>query len=209
MYRNVLTLFSLSLILFLLSCAPRKVELPVYKYANIQEVLHSKNKVSKIDSELSIVYEKDGIRLKGDGILNISKNGDINLRIYYLGFLTFELVSENGVINNTPVIDRKSALTLAKGLKDCFFWWDLIDFDAEDKGDVYILKGKTRELWVDKKTVFPLRQTIFLADGRKLYIFYEKPIEKNEIWFPSKIRIENPTSSVTLKIKDISFNLGV
>lgn len=209
MYRNVLTLFSLSLILFFLSCALQKVELPVYKYANIKEVLHSKNNVSKIDSEFSIIYEKDGTRLKGDGILNISKNGDLNLRIYYFGFLAFELVSENGVVNNTHIIDRKSALIFANGLKDCFFWWDLIDFSAEEKGDIYILKDKTKELWIDRKTVSPLRQIIFLADGRKIHIFYEEPIENNEIWFPSKIRIENSRSSIILKIKEISFTLGV
>ncbi len=125
MYRNVLTLFSLSLILFFYLALFKRLNMPVYKYANIKRSASFKNNVSKIDSEFSIIYEKDGTRLKGDGILNISKNGDLNLRIYYFGFLAFELVSENGVVNNTHIIDRKSALIFANGLKDCFFWWDL------------------------------------------------------------------------------------
>lgn len=209
MCRNVLILFSLNLILLLLSCAPRRVELPEYEYVDIKELIYSKNNISRIDSKFSIVYEKDDTRLKGEGILNISKNGDLNLRVYSFGFLAFELISENGIIKNTPIIDKKSASMLAKGLKDCFFWWDLIDFEIEENGEIYILKEQSRELWVDRKTILPLKQLISLTDGRKLQIYYEEPMKNNEIWFPSKIKIEHLSSSITLEIKDILFSVGV
>jgi hypothetical protein len=57
--------------------------------------------------------------------------------------------------------------------------------------------------------MFPIRQTVSLEDGREFNFYYENPEKAGDIWYPSKIRIEFSKYSVTLKIKDISFNTGV
>jgi outer membrane lipoprotein-sorting protein len=207
MSKNVLTLFLLSVLLFSYSCAVKRVELPVYEGVDVREALASKNKISAIDTTFSITYENNDTVIKGDGIVFISRNGDLTMRIYSLGFLAFELISENGSIKSSRPLDNNKRVILTYGLRDCVFWWDMGDFEIEEQGNDYILKNLTRAVWIDKKTFFPVRQVIELEDGRELNISYENPEKTGDIWYPSKIRIELSRYTVTLKIKDISFIL--
>ena len=207
MLRIVSTLFLLSSISFLFSCTAKRVEMPVYEGIDIKDVLSSKNNISAIETTLSIIFEDDNTRIRGDGVLNVSRNGDLSMRVYSFGFLAFEMTSENGTIKSAPMIDRNKGTILTYGLKDCLFWWDIKDFEIEEKENNYLLKNLTRKLWIDRKTMFPVKQIISLEDGRELNISYENPEKVNDIWYPSKIRIGLLNYSVTLKIKDISFVL--
>lgn len=209
MLKAVSRLFLLSTILFLFSCAAPRVEMPVYEGIDVGDALHSKNSISAIEATFSITIEKDDIEIKGDGVLNISRNGNLNLRVYSLGFLALELISENGIIKSVPVIDRNKGTILTYGLRDCLFWWSIKDFEIDEKEGVYLLKNLSRKLWIDRKTIFPIKQTVFLEDGSELNIYYENPEKAGDIWYPSKIKIDLSKYSVTLKIKEISFVLDV
>jgi hypothetical protein len=205
MLKIVSTLFFLSFILFSFACAAKRVALPVYEGVNVREVLSSKNNIAAIDTTFSIVIDQDNSKMQGDGILNISRNGDLKMRVYSFGFLAFEIISEDGIIKSVPVIDRSKGTLLTYGLRDCLFWWDIDDYEIEEKEDNYILKSFTRTIWIDRKTLFPLKQSIALENGSELNISYENPEKSDGVWYPSKIRIELAQYSVTLRMKDISF----
>ena len=121
------------------------------------------------------------------------------------GFLAFELSSANGAIKSTPSIDKNKSLILTDGLRDCLFWWDIKDFDTQEKEGKFILTNSRRQIWIDGKTMLPVRQIISLEDGRELDISYENPEKIGNVWYPSKIRIELSKNALTLRIKDISF----
>ena len=209
MLKTVLRLFLLSSILFLFSCAAPRIEMPVYEGIDIADALHLKDGISDIEAKFTIIFEREDTEIRGDGVLNISRNGDLSLRVYSFGFLALELTSENGVIKSVPMIDRTRGTMLTYGLRDCLFWWDIKDFEIDEKEGIYLLKNIYRTLWIDRKTMFPIRQTVSLEDGREFNFYYENPEKAGDIWYPSKIRIEFSKYSVTLKIKDISFNTGV
>ncbi len=209
MLKTVLRLFLLSTALFLFSCAAPRIEMPVYEGIDITDALHLKDSISAIEATFSIIFEKDDTEIRGEGVLNISRNGDLNLRIYSFGFLALDLTSENGVIKSVPVIDRTRGTILIYGLRDCLFWWDIKNFVVDEKEGIYLLKNLSRTLWINRKTMFPIKQTVSLEDGRELIFYYENPEKADDIWYPSKIRIEFSKYSVTLKLKDISFNTGV
>jgi len=205
MLKIVSRLFFLSIILLLLSCAAKRVEMPVYEGVDFREILSSRNNISLIDTTFSITFEKEDTEIRGDGVLKVLKNGDMTMRVYSFGFLAFEMKSQNGVIKTIPVIDRNKGTILTNGLRDCLFWWDMKDFEIEESESDYLLRNLTRMLWIDKKTIFPKKQIISLEDGRELDIFYENPEKSGDVWYPSKIRIELSRYAVTLRIKDISF----
>ena len=209
MLKTVLRLFLLSTILFLFSCAAPRIEMPVYEGIDIADALHLKDGISAIEATFTIIFEREDTEIRGDGVLNISRNGDLSLRVYSFGFLALELTSENGFIKSVPMIDRTRATMLTYGLRDCLFWWDIKDFEIDEKEGIYLLKNLSRTLWIDRKTMFPIRQTVSIEDGREFNFYYENPEKAGDIWYPSKIRIEFSKYSVTLKIKDISFNTGV
>lgn len=207
MSKIVSKLFLLSAVLFVFSCATKRVEVPVYEGVDVRDVLHSKNNISLIETRFSITFEKEDTEIKGDGLLNISREGDMNMHIYSFGFLAFELASENGIIRSSPVIDRNKGIILTHGLRDCLFWWDIKDFDVIENEKDYLLSNSSRKIWIDRRTMLPVRQTVSLEDGRDLDISYENPEKTDDIWYPSKIRIELSRYAVVLRIKDISFIL--
>ncbi len=207
MLKNLLKLFSISAVLLFLSCTPHRVEPPAYTDMNVEDVLSSKSDVSTIETIFSVTFENEGSKYKGDGFLTISKNGDMTLRIYYLGFLRFEMTSLNNEVKSNPAIDRNKSVILTEGLRDCLFWWDIADFEMTEQSNAYLLENTFRKVWLDKETKFPLKQTIALIDGKELRISYEKPERIKEIWYPSKIRIELALYAVTLDIEEILFFL--
>lgn len=209
MLKTVLRLFLLSTILFLFSCAAPRIEMPVYEGIDIADALRLKDGISAIEATFTIIFEREDTEIRGDGVLNISRNGDLSLRVYSFGFLALDLTSENGVIKSVPRIDRTRGTMLTYGLRDCLFWWDIKDFEIGEKEGIYLLKNISRTLWIDRKTMFPIKQTVSIEDGREFIFYYESPEKAGDIWYPSKIRIEFSKYSVTLKIKDISFNTGV
>lgn len=205
MSKIVSKLFFVSAIIFLYSCAAKHVEMPAYEGIDVREVLSSRKDVASIETTFSITFEKEDTEIRGNGILNISRNGDLRMRVYSFGFLAFEMTSENGIMKSVPAIDRNKGIILTYGLRDCLFWWDLKDFAITEKGDCFVLRNHERELWLDKKTAFPTKQIIFLEEGKELNIYYENPEKTGNLWYPSKIRIELSRYAVTLQVKDISF----
>ena len=199
-------LFFISCSLLLVSCAAPRVELPDYEGVDVRDVLRQREQVRKIESVFSIVFEREDSEIKGSGKLYLSRDGDMTLRVYSFGFLAFELTSDNGVIKSSdPAIDRNKGIMLTYGLRDCLFWWDMVNREIAEEGNGYLLHNHARKVWLDRKTLLPTRQTIGLEDGRELDIYYEVPIKIDNTWFPSKIRIELSRYAVVLQIKDMLF----
>jgi hypothetical protein len=208
MLKSISKLFWVSIVLFFVSCAPKRIEMPSYEGKAFRDVLSDMNSVSQIEAKFSISFEKNDTEMRGDAALNISSGGDMSLRVYSLGFLAMELTSENGAVKSNPRLDRNKTVILTKGLRDCLFWWDIKDFTIEDGSDYFLLENPVRRIWVDKKTFLPKRQDIFFEDGRELTIYYDNPARENTMWYQSKIRIELSKYSVTLTVKNISFKTG-
>ena len=205
MSKIVSQLFSVSILIILFACAPKHVEMPSYEGVDVKDALSARKNIAGIDAMFSLVYEKEDSEIKGDGVVYISRSGYVNMRIYSFGFLAFELSSANGAIKSTPSIDKNKSLILTDGLRDCLFWWDIKDFDTQEKEGKFILTNARRQIWIDGKTMLPVRQIISLEDGRELDISYENPEKIGNVWYPSKIRIELSKNALTLRIKDISF----
>jgi hypothetical protein len=209
MLKTVLRQVLFSIILFIFSCAAPEIEMPNYEGIDVRDVIRVKNDISAIETEFSISFEKDDTEIKGDGVLNVSRDGNLSLRVYSLGFLAFELTSENGKIKSDPVLDRNKNAILAYGLRDCLFWWDIKDYEIDQKEGVYLLRNLSRRVWINGKTMLPIKQSVLLEDNRELKFYYEKPERAGNIWYPSKIKIELSRYSVTLNIKEILFVTGV
>ena len=205
MSKNVSKLFLVSLVLVLYSCAPKHVEIPTFEGKSVRDALTSRNNISSIETTFSITFEKEDTEVRGNGVLNIARNGDLSMRVYSFGFLAFEMTSENGLIKSSPAVDRNKGIMLSYGLRDCLFWWDLKDFELNESEDYFVFKNGARELWLDKKTALPKKQMVYLEDRRQLSIYYDNPVKVGDLWYPSKIRIELARYAVTLTVKDMLF----
>ncbi|MDA8078825.1 MAG: hypothetical protein M0Z79_07795 [Nitrospiraceae bacterium] len=205
MWKNVLRLFWVSLIVAMAACAPARVVAPSHEGRDLREYLAARNGISEIETQFAIRFERNDNDMRGDAALTISKNGDMSLRVYSLGFLAMELSSKDGVTKSRPHIDRGRTDLLTRGLRDCLFWWDVDDYAVTDEGTRYVVRNAEREVWLSKKTLLPERQRIWLDDDKELIISYSEPEEKNGVWYQSKIRIELMRYAVTLSVKGMAF----
>lgn len=209
MLMNVLKIFLISILFFIFSCViAKKQEPPFYKDSDISQVLHSFDNIKEVDTKFKANFERDDIDYKGDGRLVISKNGDLQLRIYLLGMLVFEMESNNGEINSKPPLDNNKKVFLANGLKECIFWWNIKDYSISEENGQYLLENDVKRLWIDKNTMMPLRQTMSLEDDLYLDITYDEPKKINDIWYPQKILVQLSNYKLTLIINDILFSRG-
>jgi len=202
--KNVLKLFLVSIFL-VASCAPVKLELPSYQGRSFREVLSDMEKVSGVRTRFSIVFTRDGRERKGDAALDLSQNGDMSLRVYSLGFLAMELSSRNGSVGSSPPIDPGRYFLLTRGLKDCFFWWDMDPRALTEADGHYVLAGARRTVWVDRKTYLPVMQKIRFDNGREIDIRYDRPKREGDNWFQSLISIEYDGYSAVLSVSHMSF----
>lgn len=205
MSKNFLKLFCISIVFFLASCAPRALELPLLEENPLDKILAERNGISRIDAAFSVIFEKTDSEIRGDGTLNIFNNGDLELKVYSLGFLAMELTSRNGAVKSDPGLDSAKKAVLTQGLRNSLFWWDIKDFTVEDQGDCYLLKNAGREIMIDKKSGLPKKQRISFANGKVLAVYYDNPARENNILYQSKIKIELSKYSVTLLVRNINF----
>jgi hypothetical protein len=207
MFTNALKISFLSILsIFLISCAlSKRQSLPTYHETDLTNVLHSFDDIKEIETKFSATFERNDIDYKGDGKLIISQNGDLQLRIYLLGMLVFEMESNNGHISTKPLLEQNKSFFLANGLKDCIFWWDIKDYTINDDDGKYLIENNIKRLWLDKETMMPIKQIISIDDDLYLSITYDKPEKINDIWYPQKILLQLHDYKLTLTIKDILF----
>jgi hypothetical protein len=189
------------------SCAQRAVELPLLEEKPLDKVIAERNGISRIDVTFSVIFEKADSETRGDGTLNIFSDGDMELRVYSLGFLAMELTSRNGAVKSNPGLDSAKKAILTQGLRDSLFWWDIKDFTVEDEEGCYLLKNAEREIMIDKKSSLPKKQRIYFSSGKVLTVYYDNPARGNGILYQSKLKIELSKYSVTLLVRNINFNM--
>ncbi|MGO9614181.1 MAG: hypothetical protein ACLPX5_14280 [Dissulfurispiraceae bacterium] len=218
------------LVLLTVSCAAKHVELPSYEGISLENAMSQLGKISSIEAGLAIQYEKNEASLSGDAFLTVSRD-NLNLRIYYLGFLAGELVEDHGTIRSKPQLDKNKSIMLVEGLKNSIFWWNIEDYTVKDNEGQYILTNGFRQIVVNKKTLLPEEQTLELDNGETLSISYESPVkyvrEKGqddeakdeggsdavsrpnnsqtfELWFPSHLKMQYKNQTVKITVKSYS-----
>lgn len=205
-------------LLLLISCTPKRVEIPLMEGVALKERLSGLGEIRSIEAALEVDYEKNGGIMRGDGALKVSED-NLTLRMYYRGFMVGEITEERGIVKSNPKLNQTRSAILVYGLRSGFLWWDIKDYTVEENGDVYMVKNYNRKLAVDKKTLLPLRQTVELESGETLDIYYDSPakaVEDEEgtnglfpvlkigdrpLWYQSGLKIEIGKNTVKVKIK--------
>ena len=203
--KNFLRLLFLSIMLIGAACAPKKVEMPFFEQRGIEAVLAERRSIERIDTALTVVFEKTDSEMHGDAVLDISREGDLHLKVYTLGILGMDLTAKNGVVRSIPNLDRSRKTILTQGLRDGLFWWDMQGYQVRDEGEYVIMQNATRTLWLDRKTMLPAKQKMDFDDGKQLTVLYVAHAREKELWYPSKMRLELSRYAVTLTVKEISF----
>lgn len=191
---------SILFLCFIISCAPQRVEMPLFDVPDLNMHLAELSKFQTIEAVLFLEYEKGDSFMNGDASLTVSENA-VDLKVYYLGFLAGYILENNGVVNISQKIDRNKSVMLVEGLKNSFLWWKIKDYTIDEVGEFYKLQNYNRKIFIDKKTLLPVQQFIELYNGDELRIFYDSPAKMENagekvqsrslaaMWYQSKLKI--------------------
>ena len=205
LWGTVCRLLSAVCCLLLMSCATKRIEIPVYEGIDPGEVLAQKENIKYLESTFRLEFERDGSVMKGDAVLRLTPDS-VDLQVYSLGFLVGEVTSNGSVMRSSPPLERNKLLMLIDGVRNSFFWWSLKNADIREDHDAYRVSNSWRRLFLNKKTMMPEKQVIELEGGKQLVVDYEEPGLIDGIWFPSRMRIRLSGQSLSLRIKTLSFN---
>ena len=194
-----------AMLTMMVSCTPKRIEIPTYEGMDPLTVLAKNDNVSSIQTTFSIEYDRDGRIMKGDAALRMTPEA-LNLYVYSLGFLVAEITSDNNTVKSRPPLEKNKLEILVDGLRSSFFWWSIKDPDIRDYRDSYYIFNSWKKLLVDKKTMMPEKQLVELDGNRELSVLYKNPDLIDGIWFPSEMQISLSRYSVRLKVKTLSFN---
>jgi hypothetical protein len=185
------------------SCATKKLEIPTYEGVDPKVILAEREHIKMLESTFSIEFEKEGSVMKGEGALRLTPDS-LDLQVYSFGFLVAEVSSNSTATSSNPPIDRNKLSLLVDGLRNSFFWWSVKNPEIRDDHGTYRVSNSWKKVFIDKKTMMPLRQTIELDEGRQLDVIYKEPAFMDGVWFPSKMRIALSYQSVNLTIETLS-----
>ena len=188
--------------LLFISCATKKLEIPTYEGVDPKVLLAEREHITMLESTFSIEFEKEGSIMKGEGALRLTPDS-LDLQVYSFGFLVAEVSSNSVATTCNPPVDKNKLSLLVDGLRNSFFWWSVKNPDIRDDHGTYRVSNSWKKVFIDKKTMMPLRQTIELDGGRQLDVMYDEPAFMDGVWFPSKMRIALAHQSVNLKIETL------
>ncbi len=190
-------------LVFLVSCAPKRVEIPTYEGVDLRDVLAEKQSVRTIEATLSLEFEKDGSVMRGDAALRLTPDS-LDLQVYSFGFLVAEVTSSETVTKSDPPMDSTKLAMLVEGIRDSFFWWSIKAPAIDSDDGLYRVSNSWRRIFINKKTMMPEKQVIELENGRQLIVLYEEPALMDGGWVPTKMRIELSGRVLNLRIKTLS-----
>jgi hypothetical protein len=196
-----------SVLVLLVSCAPKRVDIPTYEGVDIRDVLSGKEAVRTIEATFSLEFERDGSLMRGDAVLRLTPDA-LDLQVYSLGFLVAEVTSNETVTRSDPPMDRNRLSMLVDGIRNSFFWWSIKDPAIDGDDGLYRVSNSWRRLFINRKTMMPEKQIIDLEDGRVLTVLYEEPALMEGGWFPSRMQMELSRQALSLKIKTLSFTFS-
>ncbi|HYA31218.1 MAG TPA: hypothetical protein VED67_00555 [Thermodesulfovibrionales bacterium] len=191
-------------LVFFTSCAPKRVEVPVYEGADPADVLSAMDAIRELEATFSIEFEKDGSLMRGDAVLRLTPDM-LDLQVYTFGFLVGEVTSDATTTRSEPPMDRNKLSILVDGIRNSFFWWSIKAPAITSEDGLYRVANSWRRLFLDRRTMMPAKQIIDLDDGRQLTVVYEEPALMEGEWFPSRMRIELLNQALSLRIKTLSF----
>jgi len=188
----------LTVLLFLVgfplaACAPKikPVEVPEYK-GTLSSFLNENSFWEGLSGSFSLVLKKpDGQVLSADAFIQAGPE-KLEMRFYRFGFPAGELVEEPD-----PRYEH-----LKEAIKNALIWWRVGDYRAASLENEYLLEADSRSLVLDRKTLVPLNQSLFLPEGT-VTISYSAYQRLETLWYPFRMEIRYSGYELDLAAKKL------
>lgn len=209
-YVLLLTSCFLLLSFCLSGCVPRVAPPLLYRGVDLslEEVIQKSGKnidTLKAISDISIEKDNEPYSYISASAL-IKRPGQARMRIYKFGMPVNDILIKD---EQVYVLSGKSSgvvKELGREFYHAVFWWDGIkDGVMHKEGNEYIIKTESKEIYLDRETLFPMRQEI-TTEGKSVLIKYSEPKNEESFWYPSTIDIKMGDFILKVQVKKLVLN---
>jgi hypothetical protein len=177
-----------------ISCAPKVITPVPPQYG---EAFSLDEIVSKVGDDIQVLKAIADIRIEKNNELYDQINASVivkrpdsaHMRMYKFGMLVSDIVMKDGSLHILTGKSDKKTGELINEFFHAVFWWDGLERGAMYReGDAYIIKINNKEIRLDRATLLPLSQEIYLL-SKIIHITYTEPHDYDGFWYPSKMGI--------------------
>lgn len=176
--------------LFFAACVPKlkPVQVPEYK-GTVQEFFQENSIWEGLSGSFELLLKKPGGQvLAADSFIETGPE-KITMRFYRLGFPVGELEEKN---------PRYRALEEA--IRYGLLWWQVNSYALDRYEETYTIKTDRRSLIMDRKTLVPMSQTIYIPGEGTVYVRYSDYRRLETLWFPYQMEITYGGYELDLKV---------
>lgn len=181
--------FLLFIILFA-SCAPRMKPVQVPEYTGtVQEFLKENSMWNGLKGSFELQLKRPGGEvLSADSYIETGPGKTI-MKFYRLGFQVGELEEKNPRYR-----------VLEEAVREGLIWWQIEGYTLDRSQLVYTVNTDRRSLVLDRKTLVPLSQSIYVPDEGTVYVSYSDYRRLETLWYPYRMEISYAGYELDLKL---------
>jgi hypothetical protein len=194
-----------------IGCAPKAIAPVPPQY---REELTLAEIVSRASDDVQVLKAIADIRIEKNSELYDQINASVifqrpdraHMRMYKFGMLVSDIVMKDGELYVlTGNKDTKLAGLIEEFLYAVFWWDDVEGGVLSREQDAYIIRTVSKEIYLDKATLLPVRQDISLS-GKTVHVKYAEPQNYEGFWYPSKLEISVDDLRFSVKIDKLIKN---
>ena len=211
-FKIYILLFTVHCSLFtVLGCAPKvTAPPPLYKDTelSLEEIVKiSQRDINSIKAIARIDLEKnDKPYSTVDSSMLLKKPSWLHIRFYKFGLPAGNFLMKDDFVYAVSDKGSKRFKEFGKELYYSVFWWAGIEGAVMYReAEHYVIRTDNKEIRLNKNTLLPELQEITVKN-KKIYISYSEPQMANNVWYPSKMRIEIDAYKVNIKIEKLLIN---
>jgi len=211
-YRLLLTPFCLLLTAYcFISCAPKAITPLPPQY---REELTLAEIVSRASDGIQVLKAIADIRIEKNSEFYDQINASVifqkpdraHMRMYKFGMLVSDIVMKDRELYVLTGNKDTKLAGLIEELLFAVFWWDDVEGGVlSSEQDAYIIRTVSKEIYLDKATLLPLRQDI-ISSGKTVYVKYAEPHNYEGFWYPSKLELSVDDFRFSVKIDKLIKN---
>ncbi|KJU84151.1 phosphomethylpyrimidine kinase [Candidatus Magnetobacterium bavaricum] len=109
-------------------------------------------------------------------------------------------------ITSSPEMDDADKELFARVIREGLLWWKFDDLITSDLDDWLILKTPGRVVVLNKTTLAPAKQSLYIDDENIMSIVYKDTVWTDGIAYPSRIDANLGDNALSIKVEAIRFD---
>ncbi|KJU86865.1 hypothetical protein MBAV_000944 [Candidatus Magnetobacterium bavaricum] len=171
----------------------------------LNELLRRLDSVAKISGTVEISIKTSKQTLSGNASIVLDDSG-FQINVYSLGFLAGEFSQKDGQLKSSPEMDDADKELFARVIREGLLWWKFDDLITSDLDDWLILKTPGRVVVLNKTTLAPAKQSLYIDDENIMSIVYKDTVWTDGIAYPSRIDANLGDNALSIKVEAIRFD---